>query len=128
MNSKLTLRVLPHELAICRMDPQSPIPEWVQKSPFFSITRTETELSIVSEPGYQPVNSQSDRGWNAIAVVGPLDFDLTGILSSLATPLAAVEIPIFVISTFDTDILLVKMEQLSAACQTLKTSGHAIIP
>ncbi|MEM9026558.1 MAG: ACT domain-containing protein [Verrucomicrobiota bacterium] len=127
MKPKLTLRVLPHELAICRMDSQSPIPEWAQKSPFFSITRTRTELSIVSEPGYQPVDSQSERGWNALAIVGPLEFDLTGILASLATPLAAVEIPIFVISTFDTDIILVKNEQLDTACQTLRTSGHTII-
>ncbi len=57
-------------------------------------------------------------------VEGPLDFSLTGVLASLAGPLARAGIPIFAISTFDTDYLLVKAANLEAAIAALESVGH----
>ena len=66
-----------------------------------------------------PQEVKSERGWRCFKVEGPLDFELTGILSSLAQPLAAAHISIFAISTFDTDYLLVKKENLQKAQEVL---------
>ena len=63
-------------------------------------------------------------GWSALEILGPLDFALTGILASFAVPLAEAGIPIFAISTFDTDYLLVKTLRLEEAIEVLSAAGH----
>lgn len=60
-------------------------------------------------------------------VVGPLDFNLTGILSRLASPLAAAGVSIFAISTYDTDYLLIKCQQIDKAIEILQQEGHSVI-
>jgi hypothetical protein len=110
--SKLRLRETRWRLAICRFAPDAPLPPWVlhASAEFWSITRTPHELSVVcSEDDLPPsVESQVERDWRAFEVVGPLPFEWTGVVSGLTTPLAAAGIPVFVISTYDTDYLLVR--------------------
>ena len=79
------------------------------ESSFFSITQTDDELSVVCDQSVVPSHVQKTDHWKAFKVEGPLDFSQVGILSSLATPLAENNIPIFVISTYDTDYLLVQL-------------------
>ena len=64
-----------------------------------------------------------ENGWRAIKVLGPLDFGLTGVLLSIAAPLARSAIPIFVNSTYDTDYVMVKEDKLAAALQCLTEDG-----
>ena len=106
----LILLVLNPIFAVSRVDPNIPIPEWAVKGDFFSITKTKEELSIVCEEENIPTDIQAERGWLALKVEGPLDFSLTGILSSLLTPLARASISIFALSTYDTDYLFVKKD------------------
>lgn len=73
-----------------------------------------------------PQDQLSNAGWRALMVLGPLDFSLTGILASLAQPLAEAEISIFAISTFDTDYILIKDENLNTAAAILRENGHRI--
>ena len=113
-------------LAICKLDKDAPPPQWAQRGSFFSCTRTHSELSIVCPQKDVPANIPNEKGWRCLKVEGPLDFSLTGILASLVVPLAAAEICIFAISTYDTDYLLVKEEQLSSAILVLRQSGHHI--
>ena len=49
---------------------------------------------------------------------------MTGVLASFIQPLAEAGIPIFAISTFDTDYVLVKRDTLPAALQVLGNAGH----
>ena len=109
---KLRLRETPWRLAICRFAPDAPLPAWVlhASAEFWSITRTPHELSVVcSEDDLPPsVDAHVEKDWRAFAVVGPLPFELTGVVSSLTAPLAAAGIPVFVVSTYDTDHVLVK--------------------
>ena len=123
----LTLRLLPYRLSICRLPASAPLPEDVLSAPFFSLTRTADELSIVCPQEAVPADAACEHGWRAFMVQGPLDFSLTGVLSSLADPLAQAGIPIFAISTFNTDYLLVKEDDLTAAVRALQTAGHLII-
>ena len=109
---RLRLRETPWRLAVCRFAPDAPLPAWVlhASAEFWSITRTPDELSVVcSEDDLPPSVAESvERDWRAFQVVGPLPFALTGVVSGLTAPLAAAGIPVFVISTYDTDYLLVK--------------------
>lgn len=126
-NRIFTLIVLPERLGICKVDPSAPIPEQVVQSSFFAVTRTLDELSIVCNETQLPENKTCSMGWRCFKVKGPLDFSETGILASLSRSLADAGIPIFVLSTYDTDYILVKDEDLARAVETLQSDGHNII-
>ena len=117
------LRLLPQHLAICRLPASDPIPSWASGS-ILSITRTESELSIVSEASTVPLDVQTVSGWRALRVEGVLDFSLTGVLASLAQPLAAAGVSIFAISTYDTDYILVRETDVPTAIEALSSAGH----
>jgi hypothetical protein len=125
-NVTLKLSVLPEPLAICRVDAQAEIPDWATPSPYFSITRTSDELSIVCSERLVPAGITCDRGWRVLKLEGPLDLALVGILATVAVPLAKAGVSIFTIATYDTDYVLVKQSQLDLAIATLSEEGHSI--
>lgn len=108
----LTIQVLDNKLAICRLEEDASLPDWCQNGFFLSITRTPDELSVVCEENLVPEEVRAEKNWCGLKVEGPLDFSLTGILASLVNPLAEAGIPVFALSTFETDYLLVKQERL----------------
>ncbi len=110
--------------AVCRLGPSDPVPPDLDPGSFLSITRTADELSIVCPESAVPPGVPTERGWIAIRVAGDLDFALTGVLASLAVPLAEAGVPIFVISTFRTDYLLIRHDQREAARRALEGAGH----
>ncbi len=120
------LTLLPERFAISRLAADAPIPAWTTQGPFFSVTPTGDELSIVSELARVPVGVQSQPGWRIFKVHGPFVLSEIGVLSALAAPLAEAKISLFAISTFDTDYLLVVGETLSAAIHALGQAGHTI--
>ena len=73
-----------------------------------------------------PSDVRRQGGWRCLAVRGPLAFEMTGVLASLASPLAAAEVPIFALSTYDTDYLLVPGERLGEALAALAAAGHRL--
>ena|SRR5579872_6854793 len=118
----LTLSVMPISLAIVRLNTSLSIPLWaIEGGDFFSITKTQDELSVVCAEERVPQGVKVEKGWRCLKVEGPLDFGLTGILSSLAHPLAEAKISIFAISTFDTDYIMIKKENLQKAVAVLAT-------
>ena len=123
----LTLELLPDVYSICRLDPQADIPSWVLEGDFLSITRTKNELSLVCSQERVPHVVECDKGWRCIMVRGPLDLSLVGILASLTSSLAEVDISIFAISTYETDYLLVKVENLRRALLKLEEAGHIFV-
>lgn len=123
----MELTVSPEVLGICRLKPDAAMPKWALRSPFFSVTRTQDELSVVCAESFIPEDVASEGGWRCLNVRGPLDFSLTGILASLATPLAEAGLSIFAISTYDTDYILVKEAQIGRARSVLTQQGHHII-
>ena len=129
MSDALSLAVLPQRLTICRLPGTASIPGWATAGPFFSISRTADELSVVLPEAALPdglTGVKRQDGWRALQVAGPLELALTGILASLATPLAGAGVPIFAISTHDTDYILVPESQLAAAVKALRARGHRI--
>jgi uncharacterized protein len=122
----LSLELLGERLAVCRLMAGEAIPESLGRSSFFCVTKTKDELSIVCEEAYAPTAAKVNGGWRALRVAGTLDFSLTGILASLAAPLAGAKVSIFAISTFDTDYLLVKDAELRRATEALRAAGFKI--
>jgi uncharacterized protein len=123
---RLELTLLPESFAISRLAADAPIPAWAMQGPFFSITRTGEELSVVTELSWVPVGVQSQPDWRALKVHGPFVLSEIGVLCALATPLAEARISLFAVSTFDTDYLLVASESLPAAIAALERAGHSI--
>jgi hypothetical protein len=123
----MELRVLEETLAIARLAADVPVPAWVAGRDFLAVVRTQRELSIVCRDDAVPGSvHEVERGFRALAVAGTLDFTLTGIVASLAAPLAAAGISIFGISTYDTDHILVRAEHLTEAIAALAAAGHTV--
>lgn len=121
----LRLRVLGGAYAVCRLDPGAPAPAWGGTG-LFALTRTADELSVVCPESDAPPGVRCERGWRCLQVIGPLDLAAVGVLASLVSPLAAADVSVFVLSTFDTDYLLVKDEAFEAAVEALGRSGHRV--
>jgi uncharacterized protein len=117
--TQLELGLLDERFAICRLPAGSPLPDWFAPGPLASATWTEDELSILTLEADVPPDARAERGWRVFKVVGPLDFALTGILASMATPLAEAGISIFALSTYDTDYVLVPEGRLEGATRVL---------
>ncbi len=122
----MTLDLVPGAYAICRWPSGDSLPHWVMEGTFFSVTRTPAELSAVCDIAAVPSGIKAEGPWSVLAVRGPLDLNMTGVLAGLATPLAAAGISIFAVSTYDTDYVLVRSHNLDRAIRTLREAGHDI--
>lgn len=122
------LNVLTDKFSICRLPSSAKLPGWLPEIPagFCSVTRTKDELSIVCQTCHLPAEIRAEHGWRCLQIAGPLDFELVGVMARLTTALAAADVSVFVVSTFETDYLLVKAEQLPAAVTALKQAGHSV--
>jgi uncharacterized protein len=130
----LQYRVLKERLAVCRLASDARLPAWAPEGGFFCAVRTHDELSIVCPEAVctehactddrTPDATTVERGWVALKLEGPFPFSMTGVLASFVQPLAQARIPIFAISTFDTDYVLIKREKLEQALLALAAAGH----
>jgi hypothetical protein len=119
----LQLTVVPGRFAVIRLAASSDLRQLLsEKLDFWSVTRTAGEVSLVTgeENIPQLADAKVESGWRMLKVEGLLPFEMTGVVSSLTQPLANAKIGVFVISTFDTDYLLVKHEQFEAALRELE--------
>jgi len=124
---KLTLQIHPEILAISRLASGAIIPDWALNAHFRSITWTDDEISIICGENQVPEDVDSEGGWRALMVQGPLNFSDTGILASLAGPLSDAGISIFALSTFITDYILVKDAEVDHAVKVLTNYGHSFV-
>jgi hypothetical protein len=122
----MKLIVLAEEFAVARVEASDAIPAWALQAPLVSITRTADELSIVCAASHLRPGVRAERGWRCLRVAGTIDFAVTGVLASIAGPLANVAVSIFAISTYDTDYVLVREHALPAAIAALTAAGHDV--
>lgn len=122
------LHIVPGRLAIAKLNPDGSLPDWATGGPLLAIVRTADELTVVAREDAVPTNIEAGRGWVALRVEGPFALSETGVLATLTAPLAAASIPIFAVSTFETDYLLVRESDASKARSTLLAAGHAVEP
>ena len=113
--------------AIAKFPCDAEIPAWATGSAFFSATRTPEKLSVVAAETSVPPELDASRGWRMFKTHGPFALGEIGVVAALANPLARVGVGIFVISTFDTDCLLVQEEEIPVVVETLEHAGHTIL-
>ncbi len=123
---RLALRILPGSYAICRLLPDAPAPAPGAISGLYSVTRTPEEVSVVCPEAFAPAGCRCEPGWRCLRVVGALDMALVGILARLTAPLAAAGVPVFALSTFDTDYLLVPGSRLEVGALALREAGFDV--
>lgn len=130
---KLTMKLLKEKYVVCRLNRNDIIPIGEMKGEFFSITKTEDELSLVCLQENLPhmkcdfKNIKYEKDWRILKVEGPLDFSLVGILSAISSLMAKEQISIFALSTYDTDYILIKENNVDAAINTLLKNNYDVI-
>ena len=126
----LTLYLRTGRYAVSRLEGAA-WPEWaLEAEGFVSLTRRGEEVSLVTREEAVPREAamavRSQGGWRLLELEGPFDFALTGILLSVAAPLAEAGVGIFAVSTFDTDVVMVQEAQLERALEALRGAGHVV--
>ena len=120
----LRFRKLPEKYAVYRLPAEAPVPEWASRGPLISITRTNDELSLVCPVSNFPRAVEPGISWTCLRLEGPFAFTETGVLLSFVRPLSEAGIPIFAISTYDTDYVLVPDAATERALAVLSAAGH----
>jgi uncharacterized protein len=124
---QIKLRQLPGSYSICRLSSASSIPDWAQGSGFVAIVRSAEEVSIVCMSDGVPNDVIASRSWCCLQFIGPFAFDETGVVLSVIRPISENKIGIFIISTFDTDYLLIQNRDIDLAKELLRQAGHEFI-
>lgn len=128
-SNRFPLTLLEGSLAVCKLDPKERSPAWVLDTggPIACVMRTEDELCIVcAEEDVPRTAVQVERGFRAFKIEGPVPFTAVGVVSGLTKPLAEAGISVFVLSTFDTDYLMVKAEAVERASRLLGQAGFSV--
>ncbi len=126
ISRRFTIHELPERVAVVRMDPRDEVPAWASTGLLSAVVRTPEELTIVCSQTVVPGNLRSELDWLAFKLEGPFPLSSTGILASVLGPLASGSVPVFVVSTFDTDYILVKADQAQRARETFRAEGHKV--
>ena len=122
----LVIHLLAEPLSICRLDADAAIPAWATAAPFFTVSRTMDELSIICPSARVPAGVAANGGWRALKLGGAFDFAEVGVLLRVAGPLAAAGVSIMPVATYDTDYVLVRLPQLDVAVAALRAAGHEV--
>jgi hypothetical protein len=124
----MDLALLAEELAVCRLAAEDDVPAWAWRGEFVSITRARGELSVICAAGAVPSDGglRAERGWRALVVTTPMDFDAVGVAAALTAPLADAGISVLPVASHDTDYFLVKDDRLADAIGALLAAGHSV--
>ena len=121
----MKIEILKQEFSVCKVKNLS---QFDMEEDFYFVGKTDEEISLVCVTQAVPQNILAcENDWRAFRIQGVLDFSLTGILSKITTLLAEKNIGIFAVSTYNTDYILTKSENLEAAISILKSNGYEIV-
>jgi hypothetical protein len=123
---KYRFLLLDGRFAVVRLPPESSIPAWATSGRFFSITRTDDELSVVCRQESVPGNMTVSNDWSCLKLIGPFAFDETGVVALVTRTIADADVGVFVVSTYDGDHILVKEADISIVTSALRSAGHLV--
>lgn len=124
----MRLSLIADDLVIARLAASTPVPPelFASSAPVISVTRTGSELSIVCPASLAPADAEIDGPWSAWYIQGPIPFGLTGVVQAVVSPLSTRGIPVFVVSTFDSDVIMAPADHAADAASALIEAGHEI--
>jgi len=120
---QIALTVVEGSFSIHRLANDAAIPDDFLREPFFAIVRTGEELSLLCRSTLTVAAGRTSAAWACLQVAGPLDLGLTGIIAAISGALSAASLPVFVVSSFDTDYVLVREAELGSAIDVLRAAG-----
>ncbi len=126
----MKLKFLEGSFAICQLPLDQEIPEWAAKaasSEFLATIQTAAEITVVCAEFCLPAGFQASRGWSCFRIDQTLDFDVVGVIANLSHRLADVQIPIFVVSTYNTDYVLIPSSQRHSAMLELEKAAYDFV-
>jgi hypothetical protein len=126
ISHQLLLSLFPGRYAIARFSPEERPAIDYARSQFFALSKTDAELSVVCLECDLPEGARAERDRRVLRVDSVVTFALTGILASLAVPLADAAISIFAVSSFDTDYILIADREIERAITVLESAGHKV--
>jgi hypothetical protein len=117
----------PEEFCIHRLAPDA-VPDLgrLRSAGWYAIARSEEELSVVSPRNIDLGSEVREEGWSCLRVAGKLDFTLVGVIADIAGALAAAQVSVFVVSSYDTDYILIKTADINTAVRALTEAGHTV--
>jgi hypothetical protein len=122
------LIVLSKKYSIYKFLNQTVLPDWIYSTDFYSITGTKDELSVVASQNDSISNNiKCNKNWRILKISGPLDFSLVGIIADITCILKEKNIPVFIISTYDTDYILMKQKDLNNGIKALTRKGYTFL-
>ena len=120
----MLLQVIEGKFSVCKVENLRAVNFHV---PWLFVGKTDVEISVVCLTADVPhATLAREDGWRALRVAEPMNFGLTGVLAGISTVLAQAGISIFAVSTFDTDYILIKGENLGLAQSALEAGGYTI--
>jgi len=120
----MELQKLAYDFSVCKIDHIEQV-DFTQE--FVFLSKTPDEISLVCETGSMPpCVIASEPGWKALQVSGVLDFGMIGVIANISNLLAEAGISIFVVSTYNTDYILLKVENFDRGIQILERNGYVI--
>ena len=123
----MNLIVLKKKYSIYKFKHDCVLPGWIYLSDFYSITKTNDELSVIAiQADSISEKIMCSKDWRILKVAGPLDFSLIGIIADIPIILKEKKISIFTISTYDTDYILVKQNKLNIGIKALRDKKYII--
>jgi hypothetical protein len=123
----MNLIVLTGKYSIYRFENDHVLPDWIYSSDFYSITKTHDEVSVITtQSELISGNYTSSKDWRILKVIGPLDFNLVGIIADIAVILKDNKIPIFTISTYETDYIMVREKDLESGITALREKEYLV--
>ncbi len=123
----LQFEVLPKRFAMCQLDMAMPLPNWLLRSSFYTVSKTADELSVVCEEDLVQGEIRKSVGWKLLKINAELDLSLTGITAQFSTALANAGVNLSVIATYNTDYILVEEAKLTTAIEALRGAGFEVI-
>jgi hypothetical protein len=127
MKRKLQLYLMNDTFTVNKLAQFAEIPSILMKGEMVFSMRTDEELCIICPDFMAPNNIQQDLGWRCIKIEGEFSLDDVGVMVSVLQPLAEANISILATSTFNTDYIFVRDEQLVHAVQALQKARHEFI-
>lgn len=120
----MRLQIIEGKFSVCKVENLRAVNFNV---PWLFVGKTDAEISVVCLTADVPhATLAREDGWRALRVAEAMDFGLTGVLAGISTVLAQAGISIFAVSTFDTDYILIKAENLGLAQSALEAGGYTI--
>ena len=125
--SGLTFVLRPESFCIHRLPRDAEIDHSrLRAASWYSVTRTEDELSVVAPEDIVPGPGDRAPGWSCLQIQGTLDLATVGVIAGISRILADAEISLFTISTYNTDYILIRTVDVAAAITALAAAGHTV--